>query len=250
MCIYRKALVFMLRTSHYLLLFLHQTNITVMNKILLSLFTVLFLISCTGKVKDAASVDSININADSMTNVKDKSFDELFKKIEATELTDNVFKLVGQDYTVITAGKDSLYNSMTASYGGWGQLFELPVTWCFLNASRYTLELMKEGQSYTMSYFPDKNKEQVLFFGSKSGRSSEKMKENTLTPVKTPDGNITYKEARLIIECKLVSVTETNPKDFYSEKGKAFVEKGFKDGNGKEYHKLVFGEITNVWVKK
>jgi len=221
-----------------------------MKNILLSFVSILFLISCTGKVKEAASTDSISLNTDSITNVKDKSFDDLFKKIEATDLTDNVFKLVGQDYTVITAGSDSLYNSMTASYGGWGQLFELPVTWCFLNASRYTLEVIKKEQTYTMSYFPDKYKEQVLFFGSKSGRDSEKMKENTLNSVETPAGNITYKEARLIIECKLVSITETNPKDFYSEKGKAFVEKGMKDGNGKEFHKLVFGEITNVWIKK
>jgi len=221
-----------------------------MKKILLSLLTVLFLISCTGKVKEAASTDSISLNTDSITDVKDKSFDDLFKKIEATELTDNVFKLVGQDYTVITAGSDSLHNSMTASYGGWGQLFELPVTWCFLNASRYTLEVIKKEQTYTMSYFPERYKEQVLFFGSKSGRNSEKMKENILTYVETPAGNITYKEARLIIECKLLSITETDPKDFYSEKGKTFVEKGMKDGNGKEFHKLVFGEITNVWVKK
>lgn len=221
-----------------------------MKKILLPLLSILILISCTGKVKEAASTDSINLVPDNTIDVKDKSFDELFKNIKPTELTDNVFKLVGQDYTVITAGTDSLHNSMTASYGGWGQLFDLPVTWCFLNANRYTLDFIKKEQTYTMSYFPDKYKEQVLFFGSKSGRSSEKMKENTLTFVKTPSGNITYKEARLIIECKLVSITQTNPKDFYSEKGRTFVEEGIKNGNRKEYHKLVFGEITNVWINK
>ena len=174
----------------------------------------------------------------------------MFRKIEPTELTENVFKLVGKDYSVITAGSDSLYNSMTASWGGWGQLFEVPVTWCFLNASRYTLEFIKKEQSYTMTYFPDQFKDQVIAFGSKSGRNSDKMKETTLTYVKTPSGNITYKEAKLIIECKLVEITETNPKDFYSEKGKEFVEKGKKDGNGKEYHKLVFGDITAVWIRK
>jgi flavin reductase (DIM6/NTAB) family NADH-FMN oxidoreductase RutF len=220
-----------------------------MKKSLIILLSVI-LIACTGKVKEASEAINITVDTDSITDVQDKSFDELFKKIEPTEITDNVFKLVGQDYTVITAGTDSAYNSMTASYGGWGQLFELPVTWCFLNASRYTLEYMKREQTYTMSYFADQFKEDVLFFGSKSGRTSDKMKESKLTPAKTPSGNITYKEARLIIECKLLEETETNPKDFYTEKGKEFVEKGKKDGNGKEYHKLVFGEITNVWVRK
>jgi flavin reductase (DIM6/NTAB) family NADH-FMN oxidoreductase RutF len=221
-----------------------------MKKVLPVLLSVIFLTSCIGKVKEAAATENINIETIDYTNVKDKSFEDLFKKIEPTELTDNVFKLVGQDYTVITAGTDSAFNSMTASWGGWGQLFEVPVTWCFLNASRYTLEFIKKEQTYTMTYFPEQFKEQVIAFGSKSGRNSDKMKETALTHVKTPSNNITYKEAKLIIECKLVEITETNPKDFYSEKGKDFVEKGMKDGNGKEYHKLVFGDITNVWVRK
>ncbi len=221
-----------------------------MKKVLPILLFTALLISCTGKVKEAATTENVNIETIDYANVKDKSFEELFKKVEPTELTDNVFKLVGQDYTVITAGTDSAFNSMTASWGGWGQLFEVPVTWCFLNASRYTLEFIKKEQTYTMTYFPEQFKEQVIAFGSKSGRNSDKMKETTLTHVKTPSNNITYKEAKLVIECKLVEITETNPKDFYSDKGKDFVEKGMKDGNGKEYHKLVFGDITNVWVRK
>lgn len=221
-----------------------------MKKVLPILLFTALLISCTGKVKEAATTENVNIETIDYANVKDKSFEELFKKVEPTELTDNVFKLVGQDYTVITAGTDSAFNSMTASWGGWGQLFEVPVTWCFLNASRYTLKFIKKEQTYTMTYFPEQFKEQVIAFGSKSGRNSDKMKETTLTHVKTPSNNITYKEAKLVIECKLVEITETNPKDFYSDKGKDFVEKGMKDGNGKEYHKLVFGDITNVWVRK
>lgn len=221
-----------------------------MKKNLFFILSIIIFAACGNTAKDT-TVDN-NTKSDSIdySNVIDKSFEDLYKPIAATEIPDNVFKLVGQDYTVITAGTETEYNSMTASYGGWGQLFESPVTWCFLNASRYTLEFIKKEQTYTMSYFPEQFKEQVLFFGSKTGRESDKMKENKLTVVKTPGGNIAYKESRLIIECKLIQITETNPKDFYSEKGKAFVEKGMKDGNGKEYHKLVFGEITNVWVRK
>lgn len=219
-----------------------------MKKILFSLLTVLLLLSCTGKVKDAASLENTNPPKDSISDVKDKSFDELFKKIEPTELTDNVFRLLSQDHTVITAGTDSLYNSMTASWGGWGQLFEKPVTWCFLNGSRYTLELIKKEEVYTMSYFPEQYKDQVIAFGSKSGRNSDKMKNHTFTMVKTPEGNISYKEAKLIIECKLFEVTSVNPDDFYTEEGRFFVENAYKDA--KEYHKLVFGMITNIWIKK
>jgi flavin reductase (DIM6/NTAB) family NADH-FMN oxidoreductase RutF len=177
-----------------------------------------------------------------------KTFEELFQPIEVAELTDNVFKLVGKDFTVITAGDSVSYNSMTASWGGQGILFEKPVTWCFLRASRYTLEMIKKETSYTMSYFDDKYKEQVVFFGSKSGRNTDKMKETALTHVLTPSGNSSYKEARLIFECKLTGITTVNPDDFCEQADKDFVIEGYNDA--KAYHKIVFGEITNIWIRK
>jgi hypothetical protein len=39
----------------------------------------------------------------------------------------------------------------------------------------------------------------MLFLGSKSGRDSKKMKEVELTNVQTPSGDMSFKEARLII---------------------------------------------------
>jgi flavin reductase (DIM6/NTAB) family NADH-FMN oxidoreductase RutF len=181
-------------------------------------------------------------------NVKGLSFEELFQKTEPAKLTGNVFQLVGQDYMVITAGKEADFNSMTAGWGGWGVLLNAPSTWCMLRANRYTLELIKRDKTYTLCHFPDEYKEQVLYYGKLSGRNSDKMKNSPLTWVKTPDGNIAYKEAQLVIECKLLEVTTVAPDDFYSDNGREFVESGFNDA--KDYHKLVFGEITSVWVKK
>ncbi|GAB6011216.1 flavin reductase [Viscerimonas tarda] len=221
-----------------------------MKKVLLFALSLAFMAACTETKKenseaaDATQADSTLEAVD----VKTKTFDELFQAIDATALTDNVFKTVGQDFTVITAGDTLTYNSMTASFGGWGLLFEKPVTWCFLRANRYTLELMKKEETYTMSYFDDQYKDQVLFFGSKTGKGTNKMKETTLTNVLTPSGNTTYKEARLILECKLMEITTVSPKDFYKQEYIDFIESGYKDA--KAYHKLVFGEITKIWVKK
>lgn len=175
-------------------------------------------------------------------------FSDLFQAISPEQITENVFKTVGKDWHCITAGNDSLFNSMTASFGGWGILFSKPATWCMLRADRYTLEIMRKQQTYTMSYFDDQYKSQLLLFGSKSGRNSQKMSETTLTPVKTPQGNISYKEARLIIECKLIEVTTVSPDDYYSEEGRKFVTDAYDEI--KKYHKLVFGEITGVWIRK
>jgi flavin reductase (DIM6/NTAB) family NADH-FMN oxidoreductase RutF len=181
-------------------------------------------------------------------NAKELNFSQLFKQISPEDITDNVFKLVGKVFPVITAGKDELYNSMTASGGGLGMLFKKPTTWCILQATRYTLELIQKEQMYTISYFPDEFKKQILFLGSKSGRNSEKMKEVKLTSVQTPSGNITFKEAGLIFECKLTQITMPHPGDFYSQEAKDYLSEAYKEES--DYRKYVFGEITYVWVKK
>ncbi len=221
-----------------------------MKKSLLLVCSVAFLISCNHTKKEINETDNpvAAISKADMTDVSSKTFDELFTSVAATDVKDNVFKLVGEDFTVITSGDEIACNSMTASYGGWGQLFDLPVTWCILRANRYTLEIIREQQTYTMSYFYEDYKDQVMLFGTKSGRDSDKMNETTLTRVATPSGNITYKEAFLVIECKLMEITTVNPDDYYFEKGRKFVEEAYEDA--KDYHKLVFGEITNVWVRK
>ena len=181
-------------------------------------------------------------------NVKKMNFDQLFKQISPEEISNNVFTLVGEIYPVITAGKEDHYNSMTASGGGMGLLFKKPATWCILQSKRYTLELIERVQTYTLSYFPHELKKQVHFLGSKSGRDSEKMKEVELTRTQTPSGNISYKEAGLIIECKLTQITMPNINDFYSQEAKDYLSEVYKDPN--EYRKYVFGEITHVWAKK
>lgn len=223
-----------------------------MKKIFLLFFAVATLIitSCgdasNQKKESFAKVEEI-ITELTQNQLEEKTFDELFKSIPASEISENVFKLVGTDYTVITAGTETDYNSMVASWGGFGILFNKPTTWCMLRANRYTLEYMKKTEIYTMSYFDDVYKEQIMLFGTKSGRDSEKMKEHTLNEVKTPSGSMSYKEAKLIIECKLTEITTVSPKDYYSEEGKQFVIDAYKEA--KDYHKLVFGEITGVWIR-
>ena len=137
---------------------------------------------------------------------------------------------------------------MTASGGGMGLLFRKPATWCVIRADRYTLELMLKEQSYTMSYFSDDYKKQIIFLGSKSGRDSEKMKEVALTTVQTPSGNICFKKARLIFECRLTQVTAPEPDDFYTQEAKDWIKEAYVQAS--DHRKYVFGEITHVWVKK
>ena len=169
-----------------------------------------------------------------------------YVSVSPEEFDENIFKLVGKDFTVITAGEDP--NSMVASWGGVGIMFNKPVTWCFLRANRYTLEKIRETGTYTMCYFPDQYKGDIMQFGIKSGRNTDKMAQTKLTPYITPDGYPAYKEAKIIIECKLIAASTVSKDEFFTEEAKTFLQEGYDEA--KDWHKLVYGEITNILIKK
>ena len=174
-------------------------------------------------------------------------FKQLFKQITPKEITDNIFTLVNKVFYVVTVGKPENCNAMVASGGGMGMTTRKPVTWCLFPINRYTLERIKQEQTYTLSYFPEEYREQYMLFGKKSGRDSNKMNETELTVIETPLGNTSFEEARLIIECKLTQISTANVEDFYSEESKAYLAEAYKDPG--EIRQYVFGEITGVWVK-
>jgi len=218
-------------------------------------FAALNLLGCKGGTagQGGAVVDSAGTDGKRPTlsreEIKGRSFDDLFASIDVKAIPEDVFKLISEDFAVLTAGTPSHYNSMVAGWGGWGVIFSKPSTFLMLRSNRYTLELMRKEQRYTMAFFDEEYKGDIMEFGKQSGRDSDaKMKNTKLTAVQTPAGNMTFKESKLIIECKLVQVTTVAPEDFYTEESKKFVTDAYAETKG--YHKVVFGEITNVWVRK
>jgi flavin reductase (DIM6/NTAB) family NADH-FMN oxidoreductase RutF len=208
------------------------------------------LLSCHGNSrKSATGENNIAIESLSREEIKSRSFSDLFKTIDVKEIQEDIFTLVSQDFAILTAGNPSHYNSMVTGWGGWGILFSKPSVFSFLRSNRYTLELMRKEQRYTMTFFDSEFREDIMQFGMSSGRDSDaKMKNTQLTSVQTPDGNMTFKEAKIIIECKLIEVTTVSPDDFYTDEARKFIEDAYTETN--DYHKMVFGEITSVWVRK
>jgi len=164
-------------------------------------------------------------------NIKEMNFNQIFKQISPEEICDsfNVFTLVGKDFYAVTAGNQEHYNSMVGSGGGFGILMRKPTIWGGFRTDRYTLELIQKEQTYTLSFFPEEYKKQLLYLGSKSGRDNDKMKEVELTSVQTPSGKMSFKEAKLIIECKLTQISTPNPDDFYSQEAKDYIKEAYKE---------------------
>ena len=137
------------------------------------------------------------------------------KKIEVSELTDNVFTTIGKEWMLVTAGTKDKFNMMTASWGCLGWLWNKPVAVMFIRPERYTHELIEQGDNVSLVFLgnSEEARKAYAFCGSKSGRDHDKASECALTPVATPDGHITFGEARLTLQCRKLYKTHRRTED-------------------------------------
>lgn len=166
-----------------------------------------------------------------------------FKEIKPQKINDNPFKLIGKDWTLVSAGTKEEFNTMTVSWGGVGVMWGKDVAFTFIRPQRYTMEFLKKEDCFTMSFFDEKYKDALTFCGSKSGRDYDKPKETGLTPAFTEDGIPYFEEARLVLVCKKMYAQDLNAESVIDKEN---VEKWYKD----DFHKMFVSEIKKVLVKE
>lgn len=166
----------------------------------------------------------------------------MFEKIDVSTLNDNFFTKIGKEWMLITAGDESKFNTMTASWGGIGVLWNKNVAFTFIRDSRYTMEFVDNSDYYTLSFFGGNMMKELTFCGKNSGRDVDKIKETGLTPVQ--DGNITYfEQAELVLVCKKLYKQSMSADCFFD---KTMTDKFYADN---DWHEIFVGEIVSVLKK-
>ena len=125
-----------------------------------------------------------------------------FTPIAPTALRANPFQLIGRDWMLITAGTASACNTMTASWGGLGHLWNRDVSFCFVRPQRYTYGFMERVSCYTLSFYDEAHRAALEYCGSRSGRDGDKAAAAGLTPVSDETGAVYFAEARLVLVCR------------------------------------------------
>lgn len=166
----------------------------------------------------------------------------LLQKVAPEALSENPFKLIGKDWMLITAGKKEAFNTMTASWGGMGVLWNKNVCFVFVRPSRYTYEFVEREEFLTLSFFDENYRDVLKLCGSKSGREMDKVAACGLTPLVTDVGGIAFSEARLVLTCKKLYHQEIDPKQFLD----AGLEKNY---NGADYHRMYVCEVIEALKK-
>jgi len=165
-----------------------------------------------------------------------------FKEITPNELGSNVFEDIGNKWMLLSAAKkDGTVNTMTASWGAMGVLWNKNVFFCFVRPQRYTHEFTEESEYISLSFFGEEYRDALKFCGTKSGRDYDKFMETGLT-VFNREGRVGFNEAERIIYGKKLYSGKIDPECFVSQD----IQKHYKD----DYHTVYICEIEKIEEKE
>ena len=204
-------------------------------KQIVTIFMSVLLSACAGQYRaSAGNCDAGSLKADGQ-----------WQEIKAGDIPGNAVELFAKDWMVLAAGNEEKMNAMTISWGGLGQLWEMPVVTVYVSGSRYTHGFMEKYDHFTVSLFPNDKRKALLYIGSHSGRDGDKLKDAGLTPEFTNEGNPSFKEAVMTIECKKI-YSHT----FEKEKLPESVRSMYGDESRMKLHTMYIGQIERVWARK
>ncbi len=161
--------------------------------------------------------------------------------IDPREINLNPISLIGDRWMLVTAGNAEKFNTMTASWGGLGFLWNKPVAFVFIRPQRYTFEFTEAHEAMTLSFFDTKYRSALTLCGSHSGRDIDKVAQSGLTPWVSPSGNVAFEEAERVLECSKLYAQRLDPAAFLD---KSQPGQWYKAG---DFHQLYITEITAAW---
>lgn len=166
-----------------------------------------------------------------------------FIEINPEEFKESPFKIIGKDWMLVASQDAGKINAMTASWGGFGVMWAKNVAYVVLRPQRYTKEMIDISGEFSLSFFDEKFKKQLGYFGTVSGRDEDKIQKSGMATAE--QDNIPYfKDANIVILCKNLYSQAMKPECFIDK------EQDKKWYPEKDYHVMYIAEVKSVLVKK
>jgi flavin reductase (DIM6/NTAB) family NADH-FMN oxidoreductase RutF len=166
-----------------------------------------------------------------------------YKEIKPEQLDKNIFQLINDGWMLITAKKDDKINTMTASWGGFGIMWNKKVAYTVMRPQRYTKEFVDGSDRFTLCFFGKEYKKTLSYLGSVSGRNDDKISKSNLT-VNLVNDVPYFEEADMVIVCRKLYTQDMKPESFIiKDLDNEFYPK-------KDYHTLYLSEIERIYIKK
>lgn len=165
-----------------------------------------------------------------------------FEEITVEEFNLNPFSLKNK-WMLISADKNGITNTMTASWGGFGVMWNKEVVFVVIRPQRYTKEFVDNSEKFTLSFFDESHKKDLAYLGRISGRDENKILKTDLT-LRIEDNTPYFNEAEIVIFAKKLYIQPMDAK-FLLEKG--IDSRWYPE---KDYHHLYIAEVEKIITRK
>ena len=166
----------------------------------------------------------------------------MFNEIKPQDMDLNPFKAIGSEWMLITAGSGENLNTMTASWGGAGVIWNKNVVTCYIRPQRYTREFVDAQEYFSVCFLPEQYRRQLAYLGRVSGREEDKISKAGLTVCSDFEAPC-FEEANTVFICKKLYVGQIKPE------GILYPEIDTANYPQKDYHIVYIGEIIKAMVK-
>ena len=164
------------------------------------------------------------------------------KQVKAIEVKDNVITEFGKTWALVTARKkDGTFNTCTIAWGSIGVLWSKEVVTVYVKPIRHTDSFLFEDDYFTVTFFEEDHKSDLVLCGTKSGRDIDKIKESNLKVIELENG-ITYKDFKRVYVCKKIYQSSFVKEGFINNQES--LDKYYKD---EPFHNMYVGEIVAVY---
>jgi flavin reductase (DIM6/NTAB) family NADH-FMN oxidoreductase RutF len=162
-----------------------------------------------------------------------------FEKITIKDFTPDSFGLKNKWMLITAAKPDGAVNTMTASWGGFGVMWNKEVAFVVIRPQRYTREFVESSDSFSLTFFDKKYLKELGYLGKISGRDEDKIAKTGLT-VAFDKGIPYFEEAGTAIFVKKLFVQRIEEKAFLD---RHIIERWYPE---KDFHYLYIAEVTNI----
>lgn len=151
--------------------------------------------------------------------------------------------LIGKEWMLVSAGNEKTFNTMTAQWGHLGAIWngDMPTSVIYLRPQRYTRTFVDKENYYTLSFFDEAYKKDLMYLGTHSGRDEDKLAKTSLTPVFS-DESVFFKEAKMVLVCRKIYRDKLHEESFIDQD---ILKKNYPEH---DFHYVYIGEIVKAYV--
>lgn len=164
------------------------------------------------------------------------------KTINPQQLHGDPFTMISKEWMLITAKNKDTTNTMTASWGAMGVIWNKNVAFIFVRPKRYTKRFIDASQYVSLTFFDEKYRQALAYLGKVSGKDEDKITKSGLHLIEIEEVP-SFAEANTTIIAKKLYAQNLTPESFL-DKNIIFENYPLKD-----YHTMYVLEIEKILLK-